>query len=99
MEQLKDVFVDNIDDWKDYYESQNPDEISLPKPFNEDDDTSMRRLVVIRCLRPDKLVPAIRAFVVRKMGVTFVEPPPFELRDSYNDSNNVTPLIFILTPG
>jgi dynein heavy chain len=32
------------------------------------------------------------------MGEKFVNPPPFDLEHSFNDSTNTTPLIFVL-PG
>ena len=38
-------------------------------------------------------------FVMEKLGKKFVEPPPFDLSKSYNDSSHTTPLIFILSPG
>lgn len=33
------------------------------------------------------------------MDQKYIEPPSFNLEDSYNDSNCCTPLIFILSPG
>lgn len=33
------------------------------------------------------------------MGQKYIEPPSFDLADSYKDSNCCTPLIFILSPG
>lgn len=33
------------------------------------------------------------------MGRAFVEPPPFNLEESYQDSNCCSPLVFILSPG
>lgn len=33
------------------------------------------------------------------MGQKYIEPPSFDLADSYKDSNCCTPMIFILSPG
>mmetsp|Transcript_55811 Transcript_55811/g.113839 ORF Transcript_55811/g.113839 Transcript_55811/m.113839 type:complete len:619 (-) Transcript_55811:31-1887(-) len=33
------------------------------------------------------------------MGEKFVSPPPFDIAGSYQDSSNIAPLIFILSPG
>ena len=38
-------------------------------------------------------------FVARKLGKSFVEPPPFDLEKSFNDSSPFTPLVFILSYG
>jgi dynein heavy chain len=55
--------------------------------------------VILRCIRPDKLVPAISKFVVKNLGEEFVQPPAFELPLIYKDSSSTTPLIFVLSPG
>ena len=99
LEDLMESFEYNIAGWKSYYDLPNPQEHPFPAPFDIEPNDTLKRLVIIRCVRPDKLVPAIRTYIILKMGQTFVEPPPFDLRDSYNDSDNVTPLIFILSPG
>ena len=44
-------------------------------------------------------VQAVSDFVMEKLGKKFVEPPPFDLAKSYNDSSCCSPLIFILSPG
>jgi len=56
-------------------------------------------MVVVRTMRPDKIVPAITDFVVEMLGKLFVEPPPFDLAGSYNDSHALSPLVFVLSPG
>ena len=46
-----------------------------------------------------QIVLAITNFVVEKLGKKFVEPPPFDLAKSFNDSSSCSPFIFILSPG
>ena len=41
----------------------------------------------------------VRQFVLEKLGRKFVEPPPFDLSKSYEDSNRTIPLLFVLSPG
>lgn len=56
-------------------------------------------LMVLRCIRPDRVLPAVLLYVADRLGEKFVTPPPFDLAGSYADSSNIAPLIFILSPG
>merc|ERR1719443_2293473 len=56
-------------------------------------------LLMLRCVRPDRCLPAILHFVGSKLGEKFVTPPVFDLAGSYADASNISPLIFILPPG
>ncbi|KAG7264995.1 hypothetical protein CRUP_017155 [Coryphaenoides rupestris] len=88
---------DNISQWKTVYDSGRPQEELLPGHWGA--LTGMERMVVLRCFRPDKLVPAVQQFIVDNMGRAFIEPPTFDLAGSYADSNCCSPLIFVLSPG
>ena len=49
-------------------------------------------------MRPDKLPQAIQQYVHQEMGQEFLNPPIFDIEQSFLDSSPSTPLIFIL-PG
>eukprot|EP01135_Chromosphaera_perkinsii_P007265 Nk52_evm73s745 gene=Nk52_evmTU73s745 len=91
-------FAKNIDSWKEIYDSQDPDKKDLPGNWASS-LSLMQKLVVLRTLRPDKCVPGVQNFIVSTIGKRFIEPPQFDLGSSYADSNNCTPLIFVLSPG
>ncbi|TNM97969.1 hypothetical protein fugu_014215 [Takifugu bimaculatus] len=88
---------DNIAKWKLFYDSGKPHEEILPDEWSKLE--GMDRMVVIRCFRPDKLIPAVQDFVVTNKGQAYIEPPNFDLAGTYNDSNCCSPLIFVLSPG
>ncbi|XP_076766493.1 dynein heavy chain 3, axonemal [Xylocopa sonorina] len=98
LEKLKESFETQTSLWKMYYDFSNPQEESFPYPF-QDESESLKKLIILKCIRPDKIVAAVRMFIIHHIGQSFVEPPPFDLQACYNDSSNVTPLIFILSPG
>ncbi|XP_071616680.1 dynein axonemal heavy chain 3 [Heliangelus exortis] len=88
---------ENFPKWKPIYDSVRPHEEAFPDAWST--LAGLDRMVILRCLRPDKIVPAVQDFIVENMGRTFIEPPTFDLGKSYSDSNCCTPLIFILSPG
>uniref|UniRef100_A0A183SIA1 Dynein heavy chain 7, axonemal n=1 Tax=Schistocephalus solidus TaxID=70667 RepID=A0A183SIA1_SCHSO len=95
---INDHLRDNLPAWKKFYDSKSPETTPLPEPWQQNLD-QFRRLVVLRCVRPDKVVPAVTDYIREKLGRKFIEPPPFDLAKSYQDSNCTAPLIFVLSPG
>ena len=57
------------------------------------------RLIIVRCLRPDRIVFAVTAFIVNNLTAKFTEPPVLDLGSVLADSMATTPLIFVLSPG
>jgi len=77
---------------------QEPHRTELPRKF-EARLGQFQRLLLLRAIRPDKVIPAVVEFVMEKLGKQYVEPPPFDLNGSFGDSSCISPLIFILSPG
>ncbi|XP_044289654.1 dynein axonemal heavy chain 3 isoform X4 [Varanus komodoensis] len=94
---LMDHVESNVLEWKAIYDSAKPHEEEFPDEWNL--ATGLDRMVILRCLRPDKIVPATQVFITENMGRTYIEPPTFDLAGSYSDSNCCAPLIFVLSPG
>ena len=89
---------DNLEAWKKIYDSSAPQEMDLPDPWNLS-LSAMQKLIVLRCLRSDKVVPGVQEFIVEHIGRPYIEPPTFDLSGSFGDSNCCAPLIFVLSPG
>ena len=51
-------FEADIDAWKKYYDLSSPEEAVYPPPYDKIDE--MLSLILLKCLRPDKVVPAVR---------------------------------------
>ena len=50
-------------------------------------------------LTPLQVVFAVSAFVKENLGQSFIESPPTDLQTLYQDINNITPLVFVLSTG
>ncbi|KAL1497384.1 hypothetical protein ABEB36_008364 [Hypothenemus hampei] len=97
LEGLKESVESNLSKWKEFYDCSQPSTMPCPEPFNN--LKGLHRLVALRCLRSDKIVAAVQNYIVEEMGQAYLEPPQFNLEESYNDSHCCSPLIFILSPG
>ncbi len=89
---------ENLDGWKVIYDSPNPHKETMPEP-QQSALSKFEKLLVLRALRPDKMIPAVQDFVAEDLGAKFIDPPAFDLEKVYKDSSSTTPLIFVLSPG
>uniref|UniRef100_A0A8C5EWR2 Dynein heavy chain n=1 Tax=Gouania willdenowi TaxID=441366 RepID=A0A8C5EWR2_GOUWI len=92
------AFIKIPGDFKPIHESKEPWNVALPAPWNKQLN-DLQKMMIVRCLRPDKMVPTVTEYVKRNLGMKFVQPPPFDLSKSYRDSDCSIPLVFVLSPG
>jgi len=91
-------FIDHLDDFKTYFEDSKPNLLPVPGGWH-DKLSDFQRMMALKVVRPDRVIESIQEFVEKKLDKNFVTPPRFDLSRSFKDSNNVTPLVFILSQG
>lgn len=95
---ISDHFISNASEWKEIYDSDQPQNIPLPGEW-EKKCSSFHKVLVLNAIRPGKVIEAIQNFISEKMNDKFVKVPVFNLEEVYKDSNCATPLIFVLSTG
>jgi len=95
---LADAICRNPIQWKtEFFESEHPVMAELPDGFGP--LTAFQKLLVLNCLKPEKLLYSVMDFVSAEMGKSFIESPPIEMASIYKDSSPSRPVIFVFATG
>ena len=97
-EQLRKDFEKNKDTWKNWYDLEAPETVDLPDGHQEK-LTSLQRLCVMRCFRPDRVYNAVKTYVLQAVGEKYVQPPVLDYGRIFAQSTERSPMVFILSPG
>lgn len=78
----------------------NPEAHEEPLPGDWDTKLNLfQKMIVLKSIRPDKITQAVQKFITEQIGKKFIDPPTFDLDACFNDSSNITPLVFVLSAG
>ena len=91
------IFASQLSKWKDVLDVTEP--MPLIAELLGPDRPEFEKMMVLRALRTDKVIPAVQDFISLKLGAKFVESPTVVLDECYEDSACDKPLLFVLTPG
>lgn len=83
--------------WKKWFNSPNPEVQDLPNQFKAVDP--FHKLMLIKIMRPDRVTNTLKIFVIENMGERFIDQPPFDMEVVFKETNNQTPIFFVLFPG
>lgn len=102
---LSSVFSDMVDSlnqngrsWKQWFLDSTPESLRLPGDW-DNKLNEFQKMIVLRALRPDRVVFATKTFISNNLGPEFVQPPSLDLSVVLKDSSNITPIIFVLSSG
>lgn len=92
--------------FKDWYNELAPEDVKLPLEWKKLDATPFKKLLVLRCLRPDRITAALSRFIKDTLpkGEDYIE---MDQKSSFldvlgsviGDSEPQIPIFFILSPG
>lgn len=91
----------NPKEWQRWFLSMRPEPENAPLPgeWETKCEEKLKKMIVLRCLRPDRVIFAIRNFVGDLMKKEFLEVKPTSLQEVFEESEPSTPIIFVLSPG
>ncbi|XP_068109284.1 dynein axonemal heavy chain 1 [Hyperolius riggenbachi] len=95
---IKEQIIQYKEDYHNICDSPEPHREKLPGKWEESLD-AFQKMLILRCLRGDKVTNAMQDYVCHQLGERFIEPQTADLGAVFRDSSPVTPLIFILSPG
>lgn len=58
-----------------------------------------KQVLIIRCLRPDRIITATKAFIALRLSDYYVQPPSLVYDKIFEKSTALMPIVFILSPG
>jgi len=92
--------------FKDWYNELQPEDVKLPLEWKKLDSTPFKKLLVLRCLRPDRITVALSRFIRDALpkGEEYID---MDSKSSFldilgsviADSEPQIPIFFILSPG
>jgi dynein heavy chain len=89
-------------DWHRWYLSVKPappESAQLPGEWETKCEDRLKKMIVLRCFRTDRVIFAIRNYVEHQMKKEFIESRPTQLREILAESNAREPIVIVLSPG
>jgi len=83
--------------FKEWFELERPEDAGMPGEWKKLPE--FPKLLIMRCLRTDRMGEALAMFVKKELGAKYVTSMSFDLKRSFADASAQTPVFFILTPG
>ncbi|XP_048523986.1 dynein axonemal heavy chain 7-like [Dendroctonus ponderosae] len=84
--------IENPSEWRKYCQGMHP-----PKQFHR--LSIVGRIILDQVLKPEETLIQIRALIKSSLGERFLTPIGLDMQQTFSESYNLLPILFILTPG
>ena len=89
-------FVKHLEEWKLTFESEQPQH-TLPAPYCN--LNFIQKLILVRCIRSDKLIPVIKQYVISTLGHEYLSQANYDLSWALQQSSNTKPILLLAPIG
>jgi len=97
---LGDNMQSESEEWLAWFDNAEPENLNTKLPGDYQKSlTVFERLILLRAMRPDRMISALSNWVGDTMGKGFVQQKPFDMADTYSESSPQTPMFFVLFAG
>ncbi|ETN24826.1 hypothetical protein PPTG_01014 [Phytophthora nicotianae INRA-310] len=98
LQKLTTFMRSDSDEWREWCDAEKPELKPLPGQYKTS-ITPIQLLHLVRVLRPDRMIFALRSFLSDTFGKQMVQQPPFDMEAAYQETSASTPMFFVLFPG
>jgi len=84
--------------WRDWFDNEKSESAPLPGEYKSS-VKGFNLLLILRAMRPDRLVAALTSFVSTELGREYVVAKPFDMASTYEETSRISPTFFVLFPG
>ena len=95
---LGDSMQSDSDEWCDWFDVGKAESSKLPGGY-EKIFTPFDKLILLRAMRPDRLMNSLSLFIGDAMGKDYVVQKPFNIKTTFTETSNKTPVFFVLFAG
>jgi len=93
---LDDVLRDP-ETWHTWYDYEDPEVYPIPE-YNGKVNT-FQKMVLVRSIREDRFMVAAKEYIADTLGKRYLVLKPLDIELTWEESTNITPLVFLLSPG
>ncbi|KAH8295402.1 hypothetical protein KR018_010894 [Drosophila ironensis] len=95
---LPDHFSRVVDEWRAWYDLENPEEVACPGDYNIKCN-AFQKLMFLRCFRVDRIFRCINQYIVDTMDEFYIMPPVVSFTAIYEQTTCMIPVCFVLSAG
>lgn len=95
---IGDAMQNESHEWQTWFDIEKVEDVALPGIYSKKLN-DLDRLMLLRAIRPDRIMNSLMSYVTKTMGPQYVNEKPFNMASTFEETTNKTPIFFVLFAG